>query len=125
MRFGVVILGLAVVSGACSSTTKPAKQAYAEMNEGVQGARRGYWQEALFRFERASTLTPGNGQILNNLAVTLEALGRYDEALAMYKQALRATPKDNIIRKNYARFAEFYTSYAKGVKPKVGPDALR
>jgi Flp pilus assembly protein TadD len=125
MRFGVVVLGLALISGACASSTKPAALANAEVNEGVKGAQRGYWQEALFRFERARKLTPGNGQILNNLAVSFEALGRYDEALTAYKQALLATPKDNVIRKNYARFAEFYTSYAKGVKPKVGPDALR
>jgi Flp pilus assembly protein TadD len=125
MRFGVVVLGLAMVSGSCASSGKPAAQANAEMNQGVKGAHRGYWQEALFRFERARTLAPGNGEILNNLAVALEALGRYDEALTTYKQALQATPKDNVIRKNYARFAEFYTSYAKGVKPKVGPDALR
>lgn len=125
MRFGVVVVGLALISGACASSTKPAVRASAEMNEGVQGARRGYWQEALFRFERARQLTPENGEILNNLAVALEALGRYDEALAMYKQALQATPKNNIIRKNYARFAEFYTSYAKGVKPKEESDAPR
>ena len=125
MRFGVVVVGLALISGACASSTKPAVRASAEMNEGVQGARRGYWQEALFRFQRARDLAPADGEVLNNLGVALEALGRYDDALATYKQALQARPKDTVIRKNYARFAEFYTSYAKGVKPKGGPDALR
>ena len=125
MRLGVAVLGLAVISGACASSGKPQAAAHVEMREGVKAAQRGYWQEALFRFERARNVDPNDAEILNNLAVALEALGRYDEALAAYKQALQDTPKSSIIRKNYARFAEFYTSYAKGVKPKEGSDAPR
>jgi Flp pilus assembly protein TadD len=123
MRYGLAVLGLALISGACASSNTPKAQANAEMGFGVDAARRSYWQEALFRFERARALDPQNGKLLNNLAVALEARGRYDEALATYKQALQDTPKNSLIRKNYARFAEFYTSYAKGVKPKEGSDA--
>ena len=125
MRLGVAVLGLAVVCGACASSAKPPAAAHAEMREGVMAAQRGYWQEALFRFERARSADPKDAEILNNLAVAFEALGRYDEALSTYKQALQDTPKSSVIRKNYARFAEFYTSYAKGVKPKDGSDAPR
>ncbi len=125
MRLWVAVLGLAVISGACASSGKPQTVAHAEMREGVKAAQRGYWQEALFRFERARNVNPTDGEILNNLAVAFEALGRYGEALATYKQALQDTPKNSTIRKNYARFAEFYTSYAKGVKPKEGSDAPR
>jgi hypothetical protein len=57
--------------------------------------------------------------------VALEALGRYDEALATYKQALQGGSKSSALRRNYARFAEFYSSYAKGVKPKGTGDATR
>ena len=125
MRLGVVVLALAVITGACASSAKPQAVAHTEMREGVKAAQRGYWQEALFRFERAHNVDPKNAAILNNLAVAFEALGRYAEALATYKQALQDTPKSSAIRKNYARFAEFYTSYAKGVKPKEGSDAPR
>jgi Flp pilus assembly protein TadD len=125
MRLGVAVLGLAVISGACASSAKPQTSAHAEMRQGVKAAQRGYWQEALFRFERARNVDPKDAEILNNLAVAFEALGRYGEALATYKQALQDTPKSSVIRKNYARFAEFYTSYAKGVKPKEGSDAPR
>jgi len=125
MRFEAALLGLAVISGACTSSSNPQAAAHAEMREGVRAAQRSYWQEAFFRFERARNLNPTNGEVLNNLAVSLEALGRYDEALAAYKQALQDTPKSSLIRKNYARFAEFYTSYAKGVKPKEESDAPR
>jgi Flp pilus assembly protein TadD len=123
MRLGVAVLGLAIISGGCASNSKPAALTHAEVQEGVKAAQRAYWQEALFRFERARNLDPKNAEVLNNLAVALEALGRYDDALTIYKQALQQTPKNRIIRKNYARFAEFYTSYAKGVKPKEGTDA--
>jgi Flp pilus assembly protein TadD len=125
MRFEAALLGLAVISGACASGGNPQATAHVEMREGVKAAERSYWQEALFRFDRARNLNPTNGEVLNNLAVALEALGRYDEALAAYKQALKNTPKSSVIRKNYARFAEFYTSYAKGVKPKEESDAPR
>lgn len=125
MRLGVAILGLAVISCACASSGKPQAVAHADMREGVKAAQRGYWQEALFRFERARNVDPKDAEVLNNLAVAFEALGRYGEALATYKQAIQDTPKSSIIRKNYARFAEFYTSYAKGVKAKEGSDAPR
>jgi len=120
-----MVLGLAIISGACASSGRPQAAAHAEMREGVKAAQRGYWQEALFRFERARSANPKDAEILNDLAVAFEALGRYDEALATYKQALQDTPKSSVIRKNYARFAEFYTSYAKGVKPREGSDAPR
>ena len=125
MRFEAALLGFAVISSGCASGGNPQAAAHVEMREGVKAAQRSYWQEALFRFERARNLNPTNGEVLNNLAVALEALGRYDEALAAYKKALQDTPKSNMIRKNYARFAEFYTSYAKGVKPKEDSDAPR
>ena len=52
------------------------------------------------------------------MAVSLEALGRYEDALGMYKKALEKSPSNSTIKRNYARFAEFYTSLARGVKPK-------
>ena len=114
-----------IVAGGCASSGSVAARANAEVKEGVRAAQRNYWQEALFRFDRAKALEPKDHQVLNNLAVALEALGRYDEALATYKEALQGSPKSIALKKNYARFAEFYTSYAKGVKPKGGSDAAR
>jgi len=95
------------------------------MRVGVEAGRRGYWQEALFRFERAFAKEPASGELLNNLAVTQEALGRFDDALATYKDALKAEPKNQNIRRNYARFAEFYSSYARGVRPKADSNETR
>jgi len=124
MRLALGVLAATIISIGCASSGAQA-QAHAEMREGVRAAQRGYWQEALFRFQNAKTIEPSNTEVLNNLAVALEALGRYDDALATYKQALQTGSKPAALRRNYARFAEFYTSYAKGVKPKDTADALR
>jgi Tfp pilus assembly protein PilF len=74
-------------------------------------AERGLWSEALFRFERAHRLEPSSFRVLNNLAVAYEANGRFDEALATYRRALAIDPANRDLRRNYARFVEFYQSF--------------
>ncbi len=71
-------------------------------------AGRGFWREALFRFERANELKPNDAEILNNLGVAYEALGESAKALAAYRRALELSPDDTQIKRNYARFAEYY-----------------
>jgi Flp pilus assembly protein TadD len=81
------------------------------MEFGVKMARKGLWSEALFRFEQAERLDPSNPRILNNLAVAFEATGQFEKALDQYQKALRASPNDKTLRRNYARFVEFYQNY--------------
>jgi Tfp pilus assembly protein PilF len=78
---------------------------------GVQMAKEGLWQEALFRFERADRLDPRNPRILNNLAVAQEANGQFDAALETYRRALALAPGSRDLKDNYARFVDFYQSY--------------
>jgi len=113
--FVAVTAALFFLSSCASGLQRSAKD---ELELGTAVARRGYWQEALFRFQRAAEAVPGDAEILNNVAVAQEALGRYDDALKSYKAALRKAPHNTTIRRNYARFAEFYASYARGVRPK-------
>ncbi|MGH9382208.1 MAG: tetratricopeptide repeat protein [Thermoanaerobaculia bacterium] len=91
----------------------------AQLDFGVQMARRGLWNEALFRFEQAQRTAPGDARLLNNLAVAYEAVGRYDEALATYQQAVRLAPGDSSIRRNLSRFSQFYESF----RPQEGESA--
>ena len=116
-------LAVAAIGGLACASGGPAARVHVELREGVRAAQRGYWQEALFRFEKARAVEPSDPEVLNNVAVALEALGRYDDALAAYKKALDGPSKPSALRRNYARFAEFYTSYAKGAKPKEGSGA--
>ena len=80
---------------------------------GTKVAHDGLWREAAFRFEKVIAADPKNARAHNNLAVALEATGDFARALEEYKKALELDPHDSYIRRNYARFAEFYTSYTR------------
>ncbi len=105
-----VVAVLGALAGACSSSGTGDKSWQAENAYGSEMARRGYWREALFRYERAAALKPNDAQIQNNLAVAYESIGDTSRALSAYKRALELAPQDAKIKRNYARFAEYYTS---------------
>jgi tetratricopeptide (TPR) repeat protein len=92
-----------------------------QLKFGVRMAQRGLWSEALFRFERAREMSPGNSRVLNNLAVAQEASGRYDEALETYREALWLSPGHSGLAENYARFVEFYESFRPEDEPGAAP----
>jgi len=107
-----VLLGLSVFSWGCASGSGGAGlSAKDELKLGYKAARRGYWQEALYRFELAQGKRPQDPEILNNLAVALEAVGRYDDARGVYEQALSIAPGDRHLRRNRLQFEEFYTTH--------------
>lgn len=105
----VVTAVLATCHVAAGDGTK--KEASAEMEWGYKAARRGYWQEALMRFQHANQLTPDQPEILNNIAVAQEANGQFELALLTYQTGLSIDPKDGALQRNYARFQEFYASF--------------
>lgn len=112
-RLAAAALAVPLLAAGCGSgggtlgTSAPQSQ----MDFGVEMAQRGLWSEALFRFQQAQRLAPGDPQVLNNLAVAYEATGQYEKALTSYQQALQAAPSNRDLRRNYARFVEFYQSY--------------
>lgn len=73
---------------------------------GLKVAQKGLWQEARFRFERATQLEPSNASALNNLAVALEQMGEFAEARQAYEKALSLKPGDIYIQQNYDLFRE-------------------
>ncbi len=105
----VVAMFLASTHVAAGDSAK--KEASAEMEWGYKSARRGYWQEALLRFQHANQLTPDRPEILNNIAVAQEANGLFEQALLTYQMGLSIDPKDSALQRNYARFQEFYASF--------------
>jgi len=113
-------LAALVAASTAAAGDAAAKQASEQVERGYTAARNGYWQEALFRFERANALTPNQPRILNNIAVSLEASGRFEEALATYESALSVAPNDQVLRRNYSRFKEFYEAQLK-----TTPDAVK
>lgn len=110
----VVLAATACASGGGGSSS--------QLGFGVDMARRGLWNEALFRFEQARQTSPADPKVLNNLAVAYEAVGRFDDALAVYKEASRLAPGERGVRLNYSRFLEFYQSYRR--QPGAAPGAV-
>jgi len=87
------------------------KRAKDQMKWGLEAARHGYWLEALNRFQRADRLVPNRSKVLNNIAVALEASGRFEDALSAYETALTVAPNDPVVRRNFTQFKEFYDSH--------------
>ncbi|MGD2114817.1 MAG: tetratricopeptide repeat protein [Acidobacteriota bacterium] len=105
------VLALVLAASVACSGAARGPGAEEQLEFGVQMAREGLWQEALFRFERANRIRPGDPKILNNMAVALEANGRFQEALEAYREALRVSPGNQELKENYARFVDFFESY--------------
>lgn len=101
-----ILVGSAVVA-----KEPKAPDVESQIEFGVKMAKRGLWNEALFRFQQASHLKVDDPKILNNVAVAYEATGRYDEALETYQRALKVAPGNRDLRANYSRFVEFYQSF--------------
>jgi Flp pilus assembly protein TadD len=104
------LLAAAAATG-CASAGASSATAAPQIDFGIDMARRGLWNEALFRFEQARRERPADAKVLNNLAVAYEAVGRFDDALAAYKQAVQLAPGERGLKANYSRFLEFYQSY--------------
>ena len=129
-RSGSSVLALTALAGAlagalgCSSgatdTSAAAEKAY-----GAQMAAKGFWREALFRFEKAIRQKPDDAELQNDIAVAYEAVGETGKALAAYRRALELAPDETHIRRNYARFAEYYTAAQRAGSPGEAPPAPR
>ena len=108
-RISIVAVGLlALLTAACGGGYQEPTTQPAQLSFGVDMAERGLWNEALFRFEQARRMAPGDARVLNNIAVAHEALGQFDEALEAYREALRVDRSNQNVRQNYSRFVEFY-----------------
>ena len=89
-----------------AANTLPAAGSEDEVRFGIEAARRGLWNEARFRFEKAVSLAPDNAEALNNLAVSLEQQGAFDKAREAYEKALKLKPGSVYIQQNYDLFRE-------------------
>ena len=99
------LLLLAIALG-CSTARHHTPEA-TEENFGVNMARQNLWREAMFRFQRAVEINPGDAMAHNNLAVAYEANGEFDKAAKEYREAMRLDKTNQYIQKNYSRYVEF------------------
>ena len=84
----------------------PSASAADEIAFGIEVARKGLWNEARFRFERAVELDPDDAEALNNLGVALEQQGEFVRAKEAFEKALKISPTSLYIQQNYDLFRE-------------------
>jgi Flp pilus assembly protein TadD len=107
----VVLFAIAIAAG-CSHHADLQKSSSQDAF-GVQMAKINLWREALFRFQRAVEINPGDAMAHNNLAVAYEANGDFDKARKEYLEALRLDRSNQYIQKNYSRYVEFLSRNRK------------
>ena len=101
-----MLLALPLVSLLLGASSMPGASSQDEVQFGINAARRGLWNEARFRFEKAVTLDPDNAEALNNLAISLEQQGAFDRAREAYEKALKLKPDSVYIQQNFDLFRE-------------------
>lgn len=106
----LALVTLAVASVSCSSQPTPAGPK-SQVAFGVEMARQGLWEEAMFRFRQASERDPNNFEIIANMAVAAEALGQFEEAERLYRRALSLNAGNKDLRYNHDRFLGFWEAY--------------
>ena|SRR5258705_2489057 len=105
---GVFLVFLALAALPYSPGPIAKNDSAAQLDFGVQAARKGLWREALFRWERARKAAPEDARVLNNLAVAYETTGDFGKADELYRAALRLDPGNRDIRQNYDLFSGFH-----------------
>ena len=82
--------------------------ARAQVEFGNKVARQALWDEAIYRWKRATEIDPTYSAAWNNLGIAYEQKGLFDDALDAYDEALDLSPNDINIQQNYDLFMEIY-----------------
>ena len=80
--------------------------ARAQVDFGIAVAQKGLWKEAIYRWERASTIDPNYAAAWNNLGIAYEQQGLFTDAREAYEVALDLEPNNIMIQQNYDLFRE-------------------
>jgi Flp pilus assembly protein TadD len=102
ISFSVVILIAASAVAHAQDRDKSREQ----IEFGIKVAQIGLWNEALYRWEKATQLDPTYAAAWNNLAIAYEHEGKFEDAKKAYEKALQLEPKNLMIRQNYDLFKE-------------------
>ena len=82
------------------------EDARAQVEFGIDVARRGLWREAIYRWQKATEVDPTYAEAFNNLAIAYEHEGQLDKARVAYEAAVKIAPNNAEIRQNYELFKE-------------------
>lgn len=102
--FALTLVVLFSVSSFAAADTRKAAKSQVEF--GITVAQRGLWQEAVFRWQRATEIDPTYAAAFNNLAIAYEQMGKFEEAGRAYDKALELEPDNLTIQQNFDLFKE-------------------
>jgi Tfp pilus assembly protein PilF len=106
MRRAILLCALAVFFVAPAAHADARSDAKKQVEFGIKVAQNGLWNEALYRWKKATEADPTYAAAWNNLAIAYEHDGRFDDAKAAYEKALQLDPKNLMIKQNYDLFNE-------------------
>jgi|SRR5690349_12089509 superkiller protein 3 len=106
MRRALLLCALAVFFVAPAAHADARSDAKKQVEFGIKVAQNGLWNEALYRWKKATETDPTYAAAWNNLAIAYEHDGRFEEAKAAYEKALQLDPKNLMIKQNYDLFNE-------------------
>lgn len=69
-----------------------------ENDEGVGHYQQGHWEVAMEHFRKAVKGDPNSAVAHYNIALTLDKMGKHDEATTSFKKALELAPTDPVIK---------------------------
>ncbi len=110
---GAIALLVVSVAPASADVRRDAK---AEVEFGITVAQKGLWREAIYRWERATSMDPNYAAAFNDLAIAYEHEGQLDRARKAYERALELEPNNTQIRQNYELFKEINDRTSQGKK---------
>ena len=122
MKYGYILLGVILFSmgsfaGCDTSQTgggtkkagtspdaplfAPASSAARMANdEGVGHYQQGHWDVAMEHFQKAVKADPNSAVVHYNIALTLDKMGKHEDAATSFKKALELAPTDPVIKES-------------------------
>lgn len=106
-RFSIPII-LLFISFTFAAAPNIQERVRKQIELGIKAAVASHWDEALYRWKKATELDPKNAAAHNNLAVALEQFGYFDLAVKEYEIAFKLAPGNQAIKTNIGSFKESY-----------------
>ena len=69
-------------------------------DEGVGHYQQGHWDVAMEHFQKAVKADPNSAVVHYNIALTLDKIGKHEDAATSFKKALELAPTDPVIKES-------------------------
>ena len=106
-----VVVLLAAVTAAHAQDRGKSKE---QVEFGIKVAQLNLWNEALYRWQKATELDPTYAAAYNDLAIAYEHEGQLDKARKAYEKAIELDPNNTQVRQNYELFKEINDRTSQG-----------